>query len=250
MSMKYLGETIDIHSGGTDHIPIHHENEIAQSESATGKPFVRYFVHNAFLVGKEGAKISKSAGKFPLLDDLIAAESIRLAFRLFCFGAKYRSELVFSDETVRAAQTQSGISSTSSRATSRDEVARALDSAWAASFEERFNEALNNDLNTPQALAVALDLVAEAYRRNDNRVWQTLRKFDTRDGARPGGMLARALRAADFRRKLARLIEERDAGRDKERNFARADELRKEIEARGYEVKDSREGLDLRAAPD
>ena len=67
MSMKYLGETIDIHTGGLDHIPVHHENEIAQSESATHKPFVRYFVHNAFLVGKEGTKISKSAGKFPLL---------------------------------------------------------------------------------------------------------------------------------------------------------------------------------------
>ena len=63
MSMKYLGETIDIHSGGLDHIPVHHENEIAQSESATGHPFVRYFVHNAFLVGMEGAKISKSAGQ-------------------------------------------------------------------------------------------------------------------------------------------------------------------------------------------
>ena len=87
MAMKYLGETIDIHTGGIDHIPVHHENEIAQSESATHKPFARYFVHNAFLVGKEGTKISKSAGKFPLLIDLEAAGIDPLAFRIFCYGA-------------------------------------------------------------------------------------------------------------------------------------------------------------------
>ncbi len=90
MSMKYLGETIDIHSGGLDHIPVHHENEIAQSESASGHPFVRYFVHNAFLTGMAGAKISKSAGKFPVLSDLSEMRVRPLAFRLFCLGAKYR----------------------------------------------------------------------------------------------------------------------------------------------------------------
>src|SRR5260370_2324004 len=104
MAMKYLGETIDIHTGGIDLLPVHHENEIAQSESATHKPFVRYFVHNAFLVGKEGTKISKSAGKFPLLSDLVAAGIDPLAFRILCYGAKYRSEIAFNDDATRAAQ--------------------------------------------------------------------------------------------------------------------------------------------------
>ena len=104
MSMEYLGETLDIHSGGLDHIPVHHENEIAQSEGATGQPFVRYFVHNAFLVGMEGAKISKSAGKFPVLADLITAGINPLAFRMLCLGAKYRSELAFSLDAVRGAE--------------------------------------------------------------------------------------------------------------------------------------------------
>ena len=104
MSMKYLGATLDIHSGGLDHIPVHHENEIAQSEGATGQPFVRYFVHNAFLVGMEGAKISKSAGKFPVVADLIAAAINPLAFRMLCLGAKYRSELAFSLDAVRGAE--------------------------------------------------------------------------------------------------------------------------------------------------
>ena len=80
MSMRYLGETIDIHSGGLDHIPVHHENEIAQSEGATGKPFVRYFVHNAFLVGMEGAKISKARGASRCSTTWWRRESIRSRF--------------------------------------------------------------------------------------------------------------------------------------------------------------------------
>ena len=105
MAMKYLGETIDIHTGGIDHIPVHHENEIAQSESATHKPFARYFVHNAFLVGKEGTKISKSAGKFPLLSDLEAAGIDPLAFRIFCYRREVPlRDCVFNDDAIRAAQ--------------------------------------------------------------------------------------------------------------------------------------------------
>jgi cysteinyl-tRNA synthetase len=240
MSMKYLGETIDIHSGGTDHIPIHHENEIAQSESATGKPFVRCFVHNAFLVSKEGAKISKSAGKFPRLDDLIAANIDPMAFRLFCFGAKYRSEVIFSDETVRAAQTNLEYLYEFAR-NSRGQSADQPDSMWTADFEERFRAAINDDLNTPQALAVVLEMIGEAYRRDDKRVWQTLSKFDAVMGLDLESKLARAQIASEFPPEVSRLIEERARARQ-ERNFARADELRKEIEARGCEVKDSREG--------
>ena len=240
MAMKYLGETIDIHSGGTDHIPIHHENEIAQSESATGKPFARYFVHHAFLVGKEGAKISKRAGKFPLLDDLIAANIDPMAFRLFCFGAKYRSELAFSDETLGAAQTNLEYLHEFAR-NSRGQSADQADSAWTADFEERFRTALNDDLNTPQALAIVLEMIGEAYRRDDKRVWQTLRKFDAVMGLDLESKLALAQAASEFPPEVSRLIEERARAR-KERNFALADELRKQIEARGCEVKDSREG--------
>ncbi len=104
MAMKYLGETIDIHAPAASITSVHHENEIAQFESATQWPFARYFVHNAFLVGKEGTKISKSAGKFPLLSDLGAAGIDPLAFRIFCYGAKYRSEIAFNDDAIRASQ--------------------------------------------------------------------------------------------------------------------------------------------------
>ena len=187
MAMKYLGETIDIHTGGIDHIPVHHENEIAQSESATHQPFARYFVHNAFLVGKEGTKISKSAGKFPLLSDLVAAGIDPLAFRIFCYGAKYRSEIAFNDDAIRAAQSNLDYLREFARSVPDDAAADGVEAAgWAAEYYERFHDAINNDLNTPQALAVALDLVAEAYRRKDFRAWPTLLSARRSAGARPG----------------------------------------------------------------
>jgi cysteinyl-tRNA synthetase len=155
--MKYLGETIDIHSGGRDHIPIDHENEIAQSESATGKPFVRYFVHNAFLTGAEGAKISKSAGHFPLLSDLVDAGLDPLAFRLLCMGAKYRSELGFSLEAIKGAQSNLHyFQEFAVNAAKAGASVLAPLPDWTVPFFDRFLEALNNDLNTPQALAAAL----------------------------------------------------------------------------------------------
>lgn len=243
MSMKYLGETIDIHTGGMDHIPIHHENEIAQSESATHQPFVRYFVHNAWLTGKEGAKISKSAGKFPLLSDVTAMGIDPLAFRIFCMGAKYRSEIALSDEGLRAAQSNLDYFREFARSIPANVASAAADADFAREYHERFIDALNNDLNTPQALAVALDLVAEAYRRGEHRVWKTLCSFDR--------VLALGLaetRTAAANAKIApeiqTLIDARAAAR-KARDFKRADQLRAELEARGYEVKDNRDGSAL-----
>jgi cysteinyl-tRNA synthetase len=241
MAMAYHGSaTIDIHTGGMDHIPIHHENEIAQSESATGEPFVRYFVHNAFLVGMEGAKISKSAGQFPLLDGLIAASIDPLAFRLFCFGAKYRSELAFGLETMAAAQRNLDYFWDFIRRLLDEAAGTPSDSQWAAGYLERFHEALNDDLNTPQALAVALDLVAEANRRNDHRIWDTLRKFDTVMGLDLEGTL-QYFRTARPPVEIQALIRQRIEARQ-EKNFALSDRLRAELEARGYEVKDNRDG--------
>ncbi len=239
MSMRYLGETIDIHTGGLDHIPVHHENEIAQSEGATGKPFVRYFVHNAFLVGMEGAKISKSTGRFPVLDDLVATGINPLAFRLLCLGAKYRSELAFSLDAVRAAERNLDYFAEFARNLSDAEAGAGADSPWAGEFEDRFIEALNNDLNTAQALAVALELVAEAYRRGDKRIWNTLKKFDTVLGL--GLEAMRSETEGEFPPEITALQRDRDAARAA-KDFKRADELRKELEAKGYEVKDQRGG--------
>ena len=240
MSMKYLGETIDIHSGGLDHIPVHHENEIAQSESASGHPFVRYFVHNAFLTGMAGAKISKSAGKFPVVADLVKEGINPLAFRLFCLGAKYRSELTFNLDAVRAGQSTLIYLREFVRNLPPDAIDSDGDASWSAGYEERFREALNNDLNTAQALAVVLEMVAEAYRKKDRCVWRTLQKFDQVLGLNLADGLAE-IRSISLPDKIVRLGVERQTARAA-RDFKRADELRKELKSLGYEVKDNRDG--------
>ncbi|HKD68432.1 MAG TPA: cysteine--tRNA ligase [Candidatus Binataceae bacterium] len=239
MSMKYLGETIDIHSGGLDHVPIHHENEIAQSESATGRPFVRYFVHSAFLVGMEGAKISKSSGRFPVLADLVAAGIDPIAFRLFCFGAKYRSELTFSLDAVRAAQSNLDYLTEFARGVQL-ECAHGADGDWAHPYFERFQEALNNDLNTPQALAVVLEVVRESYRRNDKRIWNTLVRMDSVLGLDLEGIRRRAA-SETLPAEIEALRAQRDEAR-KRKDFARSDALRRELLSRGFDVKDTSSG--------
>jgi cysteinyl-tRNA synthetase len=250
MSMKYLGETLDIHSGGLDHVPVHHENEVAQSEAATGHPFVRYFVHNAFLVGIEGAKISKSAGRFPVLDDLLNAGVDPLAFRLLCFGAKYRSELGFSLEAVHAAQRNLEYLFEFARNLGEEAANAVADSGWAFEFAERFHEAINNDLNTPQALASTLELVAESYRRGDSRIWNTLTRFDQVLGINLEEHL-RETRSTEFPAEILQLRDEREQARNA-RDFQRADQLRRELEARGYQIRDGKSGpvlMPKRAAP-
>jgi len=239
MSMKYLGETIDIHTGGMDHIPIHHENEIAQSESATGHRFANYFVHSAFLVNKGGAKISKSSGKFPLLSDVTAMGLDPLAFRVFCLGAKYRSELVMSDEGLRAAQSNLEYLRELARNLPADAVVEP-DSDFTAEYRDRFVDAINDDLNTPRALAATLEMAAEAYRRNDRKVWKALAFFDRLLGLGLEKVRASAQSSA-FPPEVQALIDERGAAREA-KNFKRADELRAMLEMRGYEVKDGRGG--------
>ena len=250
MSMHYLGETLDIHSGGLDHIPVHHENEIAQSEAATGRPFVHYFVHNAFLVGMEGTKISKSAGRFPVLDDLLDGGFSPFAFRLLCLGAKYRSELAFSTEAVRAAQKNLDyllefVRNLTDQAANANE-----DSEWTREYRDRFHDAINNDLNTAQALASTLELVAESYRRHDPFIWNTLRRYDLVLGLQLENELQQSRETA-IPPEIIQLCEAREQAR-KARDFARADELRRELELRGFEVRDSKAGPALmpkRSAP-
>jgi len=236
MSMRYLGETLDIHSGGLDHIPVHHENEIAQSEGATGHPFVRYFVHNAFLVGMEGAKISKSSGRFPVVDDLIAAGINPLAFRLMCFGAKYRSELAFSLDAVRAANEILVYVQRFARELSPEIKQRSVDSEWAYGYQDRFHSAINDDLNTARALAEVIEMITKARRDGDLNVWRTLLRFDS-----VMSLNLEEQTVGVFPREDSNLMDERTKARER-RDYSRADEIKKELQTRGYEVKDEKDG--------
>ena len=165
MSMKYLGENFDIHAGGIDHIPIHHTNEIAQSEAATGKkPWVSYWLHNEFLVMDKG-KMSKSAGGFLTLQSLVDEGFDPLDYRYFLLGGHYRSQLQFSFDSLNGAKNsrKSLIDKVRSLAqkTEKEEQKSAASDKDVAEYIEAFNKALEDDLSTPRALAELWGLLRE-----------------------------------------------------------------------------------------
>ena len=164
MSMKYLGETFDIHGGGLDNVFPHHECEIAQSEAATGKPFVRYWMHNN-MVSMTGEKMSKGLGNIFLIKDVLQHFSPR-AIRYFILSSHYRSRLEYSEEAMRAAEQGSNrIIHTVARVQEALETATSLSSFAPPfnpeEFRARFEAAMNDDFNTPRAIAVLFDLAKE-----------------------------------------------------------------------------------------
>jgi cysteinyl-tRNA synthetase len=261
MSMKYLGETFDIHCGGVDHIPIHHENEIAQSEACTGVPFVRYWMHGEFLLINSG-KMSKSAGAagdegardmgegiepltnlggFLTLQDLVSEGFDPLAYRYFCFTAKYRAQLNYTDEAMRAAANAlAGVYDFVERAAAMPPSERD-NSEWLLPFDAQFAAAINDDLNMPGALAAMHDLITEANRREQpgavlHKLYDWDRVFGLRLKERVEARLSDSL---DMN--LQALVDEREAARQA-RNWARADEIRAELRERGIEVEDTPQG--------
>jgi len=162
MSMKYLGEQFDIHCGGIDHIPIHHTNEIAQSEAATGKkPWVNYWLHNEFLVLDKG-KMSKSSGSFLTLQSLVDDGFDPLDYRYFLLGGHYRSQLQFSEESLKGARnSRKSLLDKVRTLADKTGVPSANDLGEAAEYMEDFDKAIEDDLNTPRALAVLWGLLKD-----------------------------------------------------------------------------------------
>jgi cysteinyl-tRNA synthetase len=151
MSSKYLGERFDIHTGGIDHIPIHHTNEIAQSEAAFGHEWVNYWLHSEFLVIGEGEKMSKSLGNFITLQTLIDMGYDPMDYRYYLLGAHYRKQLAFTFEALDGAR-----NAMKRLKISIAELKEIQSPSAIADPEllEEFHEAINDDLNTPKALAV------------------------------------------------------------------------------------------------
>jgi cysteinyl-tRNA synthetase len=226
-----LGKQIDIHTGGIDLMPTHHNNEIAQSEAATGKhPLSRFWLHHEFLnIHKE--KISKSVGNMVHLSELTARGIHPLAYRYFLLGAHYRTAMNFSWEGLQAAQ---------NALNNLYEVSSQLggdghDSASA--YRRRFTERINDDLDTPGALAVMWEMLRDDMVEVGSKK-EAVRTFDTVLGLDIPKYLDRT---REIPSEIQRLVQEREQARAAQK-WDEADRLRAEIEARGYSVKDTEKG--------
>lgn len=230
MSMKILGPTIDIHTGGQDLLFPHHTNEIAQSESATGKSFVRYWVHGAFMdVSNE--KMAKSKGNFVKLEDLLDESISPLAFRYWLMTAHYRSPVNFTFDSVKAAQIAL-IKFMAAVAVYPD--GGKIDQ----SYKDRFTGFVNDDMDMPKAIALSWELIKDPkVSLADKRA--TLLDFDRVFGLK----LAEAPRFKEepVPEEIKALADAREEAR-KAKDWKKADALRVEIEARGFEVNDTPEG--------
>jgi len=234
MAMHYLGPTLDIHTGGIDHIPIHHTNEIAQSEAATGKQFVRYWLHSNFLL-VEGQKMSKSLGNVFTLQDLISRGYEPLAFRYLLLTSHYRSEMNFTWEALKAAQTALN--------SLRSHIAH-----WPgggeinASFQKEFRNRINDDLNTPRGIALLWDIVRSHATPAEKKA--TILDFDRVFGL---GLKEWELKQIDeeIPSQIQALVLKREELR-REKRWAEADNIRQEILALGYYVDDTPEGPRLK----
>ena len=255
MSMKYLGETLDIHCGGKDLVFPHHENEIAQSEGATGKPFVHYWMHNGF-INVDNQKMSKSLGNFFTVRD-IAKEFDLEAVRMFMLSAQYRSPINFSREMIEQAK-----ASLDRLYTARDHYLFLLQNANEGEMGEKeqallekvnaaregFDAAMDDDLNTADAMGKMFELVREANveldenspKQASSAVLDALNEM-----AGVFGILTR--KADDGDEKVKALIEARAKARA-EKNWAESDRLRDEITAMGYVLKDTKQGQQVTKA--
>ncbi len=233
MAMQYLGETIDIHTGGIDHIPVHHENEIAQSECATGHQFVRYWVHYDFLT-VDGEKMSKSKQNFYTIEDIIEHNIDPLAVRLLAMSASYRKPLNFTWDALATAQTS--LHKLQSFAALQKEVGSAIDS-----YSTTFSEALSDDINTAKALAVVWELLSDSTIPNPDK-WATLLSMDEVLGL--GLDMVPKKQEKVITDEAHELIAARDLARTN-KDFAVSDELRTKLESLGYEVLDTPAGTKL-----
>jgi len=232
MSRRYLEFPFDIHTGGIDHIPVHHTNEIAQNEALTGKPSVKYWLHNEFLV-IDNKKMSKSLGNIYSITDLEGKGFSPLVFKYFTYSAHYRQQQNFTWKALEAAQN------------AYEKILRNI-SNWVdaenftetepdKNYLEKFQDAYNDDMNMPQALAVAWDLINSDL--GSSKKVSTLLEMDKILGLN----LSSALEKEEAPIFIQNLLSEREIAREK-KDWTKADELRGEIEKAGYIIDDTGSG--------
>ncbi len=229
MSMKYLGEHFDIHTGGEDHIQIHHTNEIAQSEASTGKKFVNYWLHGSFLTFK-GEKVSKSKGGLYTINELQDLGFPALSYRYLCLTAHYRTQLDFSLENLKNAQ--------NSYERLKNIISEVKNNGKEnKKYLKEFEKAINDDLNIPDALQVLWKLVRDE--KASGKI-NTIKKMDEIFGLK---LLEKDKIIVP--EEVKTLVEQREKLR-KDGNWKEADKLREKIKKLGFYVDDTDKGAKIR----
>ena len=239
MGQKYLGETFDIHTGGIDLIPTHHENEIAQSKGMCGKNPARFWMHGEYLL-INGGKMSKSLGNVYLVKDIEAKGYEPLVYRLFTYSSSYRNKINFTWDAID--------SNAKALAKLRDGYQKHLlgeedvDDKQVEQFEENFHKAINDDLNMPLAMSVVWDVIK--YPAKSKKLAELLKKFDSVLALKidePTNDLSNEMEIPQDVVELAKRRKEARANKD----WTESDRLRDEIQAKGYNIKDSKDGYEI-----
>ncbi len=233
MSRKYLGDKFDIHTGGVDHIPIHHENEIAQSIGATGHNLANYWMHVEFLL-IDGGKMSKSLGNVYTLNDLKAKGIDALSYRYFTYSSHYRNKLNFTWDAIKSAK--NSLNKLRDMIALHKGVNKKIDKNIISKYEEQFLDAINDDMNMPVAISIVWEIAKEKEKSND--FYELIKKFDS--------VLSLDLDKNDkeninIPEDIKLILNERKDAR-KNKNFAKSDELRDKLKDLGYIVKDTKDG--------
>lgn len=238
MGRKYLGEQFDIHTGGIDLVPTHHENEIAQSKGVCGKIPANYWMHGEYLL-INGGKMSKSLGNVYRIQDLIEKGYHPLVYKLFSYSCHYKNKLNFTWEGIQAAaksleRLKNGYQA---HLEGKDEIADTM----VNEYEERFHQAINDDLNMPLAMGVVWEVV-----RNEKKspmLAKLLLKFDSVLGLEIEKETKQD--KEEIPQEILDLVEERKQAR-KNKDWAKSDELRDVIQQKGYDIKDTKEGTEIK----
>lgn len=238
MSMKYLGESFDIHVGGEDLKQVHHPNEIAQSEAATGKPFVKYWVHGTHLK-VDGKRMGKSLGNAYTISDIQKKGLEPLALRYLYLTANYRDSLNFTWDSLMSAETtlkklyesSKFLRQSKARSVLSKEKQKKVDK-----YSKEFDEAVNDDLNTPKALSILWQTVKCNIPSEDK--YDLLLNFDEVLGLR----IAENSTEDEIPQEIKHLVDERNSLREMG-EFSKADKLRKELQRKGYQLEDTPEGV-------
>ncbi len=237
MSRKYLGEEFDIHTGGIDHIPTHHENEIAQSKGRCGKIPAKTWMHCNFLT-VDGGKMSKSLGNIYTLDTLKEKNIDFLAYKLFCFSSQYRNKLNFTFEALESANVS--LIRLKEGYKKHSEGVEKVEKSVIDEFEEKFHEAINDDLNMPVAMSVVWDVIR--YPKKSKDLADLLLKFDEVLGLKINEMPQK--NECVIPDEILELSQKREQAR-KDKNWEESDKIRDILKEKGYIIKDLKEGTKI-----